>query len=90
MHKRSIRTIGISAVSSAVVIADVPQIEAMYHAPELKRLDCRLVTTVLDNGQQASGIRFCFHHYHSDEDVRDLAEVIGKINAEADRGIAAA
>jgi selenocysteine lyase/cysteine desulfurase len=90
MHKRSIRTIGISAVSSAVVIADVPQIEAMYHAPELKRLDCRMVTAVLDNGQQASGIRFCFHHYHSDEDVRDLAEVIGKINAEADRGLPAA
>jgi selenocysteine lyase/cysteine desulfurase len=90
MHKRSIRTIGISAVSSAVVIADVPQIEAMYHAPELKRLDCRMVTAVLDNGQPASGIRFCFHHYHSDEDVRNLAEVIGKINAEADRGIPAA
>jgi selenocysteine lyase/cysteine desulfurase len=90
MHKRSIRTIGISAVSSAVVIADVPQIEAMYHAPELKRLDCRMVTAVLDNGQQASGIRFCFHHYHSDEDVRNLAEVIGKIDAEADRGVPAA
>jgi selenocysteine lyase/cysteine desulfurase len=90
MHKRSIRTIGISAVSSAVVITDVPQIETVYHAPELKRLDCRMVTAVLDNGQQASGIRFCFHHYHSDEDVRNLAEVIGKINAEADRGIAAA
>jgi selenocysteine lyase/cysteine desulfurase len=90
MHKRSIRTIGISAVSSAVVIADVPQLEAMYHAPELKRLDCRMVTVVLDNGQQASGIRFCFHHYHSDEDIRDLAEVIGKLNAEADRGMPAA
>jgi selenocysteine lyase/cysteine desulfurase len=90
MHKRSIHTIGISGVSSAVVIADVPQIAAMYHAPELKRLDCRMVTTVLGNGQQASGIRFCFHHYHSDEDVRNLAEIIGKLNAEADRGIPAA
>jgi selenocysteine lyase/cysteine desulfurase len=90
MHKRSIRTIGVSAVSSAVVIADVPQLEAMYLAPQLKRLDCRMVTAVLDNGQQASGIRFCFHHYHSDEDVRNLAEVIGKLNAEADRGIPAA
>jgi selenocysteine lyase/cysteine desulfurase len=48
-----------------------------------------MVTVVLDNGQQASGIRFCFHHYHSDEDVRDLAEVIGKLNTEADRGIPA-
>jgi selenocysteine lyase/cysteine desulfurase len=90
MHKRSIRTIGISRESSAVVITDMPQLEAMYHAPELKRLDCRMVTAVLDDGQQASGIRLCFHHYHSDEDVRDLAEVIGKINAEADRGIPAA
>ena len=66
------------------------QIEAMYLAPELKRLDCRMVTAVQDNGQPASGIRFCFHHYHSDEDVRNLAEVIGKINAEADRGKPAA
>ena len=90
MHKRSIRTIGVSAVSSAVVIADVPQIEAMYNAPELKRLDCRMVTAVLDNGQQGSGIRFCFHHYHSDEDVLNLAEVIGKINAEADGATPAA
>ncbi len=90
MHKRSIRTIGVSAVSSVVVIADVPQIAAMYHAPELKRLDCRMVTATLDNGQQASGIRFCFHHYHSDEDVRNLAEIIGKLNVEADRGIPAA
>ena len=90
MHKRSIRTIGISAVSSAVVIADVPQIEAMYHAPELKRLDCRMVTAVLDNGQRALGIRFCFHHYHSDEDVLNLAEAIGKINAGADGGMPAA
>jgi selenocysteine lyase/cysteine desulfurase len=62
----------------------------MYLAPQLKRLDCRMVTAVLDNGQQASGIRFCFHHYHSDEDVRNLAEVIGKLNAETDRGVPAA
>jgi selenocysteine lyase/cysteine desulfurase len=48
-----------------------------------------MVTAVQDNGQQASGIRFCFHHYHSDEDVRNLAEVIGKLNAETDRGIPA-
>ena len=87
MHKRSIRTIGISRESSAVVITGMPQLEAMYNAPELKRLDCRMVTALLDNGQPASGIRFCFHHYHSDEDVRGLAEVIGQINAEADPGI---
>ena len=90
MHKRSIRTIGISGASSVVVITGMAQLEAMYHAPELKRLDCRMVTAVLGNGQPASGIRFCFHHYHSDEDVRDLAELIGKANAEADRGIPAA
>jgi selenocysteine lyase/cysteine desulfurase len=87
MHKRSIRTIGISRESSAVVITDMPQLEAMYHALELKRWDCRIVTAALDNGQQASGIRFCFHHYHSDEDVLKLAELIGNINLEADRGI---
>jgi selenocysteine lyase/cysteine desulfurase len=87
MHKRGIRTIGISRESSALVITDIPQLEAMYHALELKRLDCRIVTAALDNGQRASGIRFCFHHYHSDEDVRDLAELIGSINGEANRSI---
>src|ERR1035441_10842774 len=66
MHKRSIRTIGISRESSAVVITDMPQLEAMYHALELKRWDCRIVTAALDNGQQASGIRFCFQHQHCD------------------------
>jgi selenocysteine lyase/cysteine desulfurase len=86
MHKRSIRTIGISRESSAVVITDIPQLDAMYNAL-VKRLDCRIVTAALDNGQQASGIRFCFHHYHSDEDVLDLAELIGNIHAEADRSV---
>jgi selenocysteine lyase/cysteine desulfurase len=86
MHKRSIRTIGISRESSAVVITDIPQLDAMYNAL-LKRLDCRIVTAALDNGQQASGIRFCFHHYHSDEDVLDLAELIGNIHAEAGRSV---
>ena len=87
MHKLGIRTIGISRESSALVITDIPQLEAMYHALELKRLDCRIVTAALDNGQRASGIRFCFHHYHSDEDVRDLAELIGSINGEANRSM---
>jgi selenocysteine lyase/cysteine desulfurase len=86
MHKRSIRTIGISRESSAVAITDIPQLEAMYRTLA-KRLDCRIVTAALDNGKQASGIRFCFHHYHSDEDVRDLAELIGNIYVEADRDI---
>ena len=83
MHRRGIRTIGISRDGSIVVIADMPQPQAMYHALELKRLDCRIVDATLQNGQRTSGIRFCFHHYHSDEDVRDLAEFIGNINAEA-------
>jgi selenocysteine lyase/cysteine desulfurase len=87
MHKRSIRTIGISREGSAVAIADIPQLEAMYRALALKRLDCRMVSAALDNGQQASGIRFCFHHYHSDEDILDLAEMVGNINLEADRGM---
>jgi selenocysteine lyase/cysteine desulfurase len=90
MHRRGVRTIGMSRDSSIVVIADVPQPEAMYHELELKRLDCRMVEATLQSGQRTWGIRFCFHHYHSDEDVRDLAELIGDLNAEAvgaqDRG----
>lgn len=84
MHKRDIRTVGISAASPAVVITDIPQIEGLYHALQLKRLDCRIVTADLGNGAVASGIRFCFHHYHGDDDVRDLAELIGNLKAEAD------
>jgi selenocysteine lyase/cysteine desulfurase len=87
MHKRDIRTIGISRESSALVITDIPQLAAMYNALESKQLDCRIVTANLDNGQRASGIRFCFHHYQSDEDVLDLAEFIGSINVDALPGI---
>ena len=85
MQRRGIRTLGISRESSAVVITDIPQPEAMQHALQLKRLDCRIVTANLEGGQAASGIRFSFHHYHSDDDVRDLAELVGNINAEAIR-----
>jgi selenocysteine lyase/cysteine desulfurase len=84
MHKRDVRTIGISAASSAVVITDIPQTEALYRALELKRLECRIVSAGVANGEPALGIRFCFHHYHSDEDVRNLAELIGNFKAEAD------
>jgi selenocysteine lyase/cysteine desulfurase len=84
MHKRDVRTIGISAASSAVVITDIPQTEALYRALELKRLECRIVSAGVTNGEPALGIRFCFHHYHSDEDVRNLAEFIGNFKADAD------
>jgi selenocysteine lyase/cysteine desulfurase len=85
MHKRDIRTIGISPATSVVVITDIPKIEALYHALELKRLDCRIVNADLGNGERVAGIRFCFHHYHSDEYVRDLAELVGDFKADADR-----
>ncbi len=85
MHKLDLRTVGISADTSVVVVSDVPQIEALYRTLEARRLDCRLVTADLDSGKRTSGIRFCFHHYHSDEDVRDLAELIGNICVEAYR-----
>jgi selenocysteine lyase/cysteine desulfurase len=88
MRKRGIRIIGISGQSSAVVITDIPQVEALHHALQSKRLDCRIVTADLDDGERASGIRFCFHHYHSDEDVLDLAELIGNINADINRDTA--
>jgi selenocysteine lyase/cysteine desulfurase len=84
MHKRDVHTIGISAASSAIVISDIPQMKELYHSLELRRLDCRMVTADLGNGERMSGIRFCFHHYHSDDDVRDLAELIGDFKAKAD------
>jgi selenocysteine lyase/cysteine desulfurase len=59
MHKRDVRTIGISAASSAVVITDIPQTEALYRALELKRLECRIVSAGVANGEPALGIRFC-------------------------------
>jgi hypothetical protein len=30
--------------------------------------------------------RFCFHHFHSDDDVQSLAELIGNLQADARRG----
>jgi selenocysteine lyase/cysteine desulfurase len=83
MHKRDVHTIGISSATSTVVIRDIPQMERLYHSLELKRLDCRIVSVDLGNGKRTSGIRFCFHHYHSDDDVRDLAELIGDFKTEA-------
>ena len=85
MQRRGIHTLGLSRESSVVVITGIPQLDAVYHALELKRLDSRKVAALLDNGQEISGIRFCFHHFHGDDDVRDLAELIGNTNAEADR-----
>ena len=66
-----------------VVIADVPAVHTLFRALEAKSVRCRMVGADLDSGKQALGIRFCFHHYHDDEDVRDLAEYIGKITANA-------
>jgi selenocysteine lyase/cysteine desulfurase len=84
MRKREIRTVGISGASSAVVITDLPQIEAVHQALESKRLQCSLVGAQLDSDRRATGIRFCFHHYHSDDDVRDLAELIADVGREAE------
>ncbi len=78
MQKRDFRVIGNAGESSMVVITDVPQIDALYRALENKRVRCRMVSSDLDSGRRSFGIRFCFHHYHDDEDVRDLAEFIGK------------
>lgn len=58
--------------------------EVLYRELELKRLECRIVTAEVGNGEPKSGIRFCFHHYHSDDDVRDLAEFIGDFRAKGD------
>ncbi len=84
MHKRDIGTLGISAATSSVVITDIPQTEALYHVLERKRLDCRKVRGNSGDDGRTSGIRFCFHHYHSDDDVRNLAELIGDFKAEAE------
>lgn len=90
MRKREIRTIGISGGSSAVVItADVLQIEALHQTLQSKRLLCSLVSAQLGSGRPAKGIRFCFHHYHSDDDVRDLAELVANASTEAQAQTAA-
>ncbi|MBV9301625.1 MAG: aminotransferase class V-fold PLP-dependent enzyme [Acidobacteriaceae bacterium] len=78
VHKRDVRTIGIWGESSVVVISGIPQTEAVYHALESKHVECRLVSADVDKAK-VQGIRFCFHHYHSDDDVRDLAELIGDL-----------
>jgi selenocysteine lyase/cysteine desulfurase len=84
MRKRDFRVIGNAGESSIVVIANVPRIDPLYHALETKRVRCRIVSADLDSGKRTFGIRFCFHHYHDDEDVRDLAEFIGKIAVDVD------
>jgi selenocysteine lyase/cysteine desulfurase len=90
MRKREIRTIGISGRSSAVVItADVLQIEALHQTLQSKRLLCSLVSAQLGSGRPAKGIRFCFHHYHSDDDVRDLAELVANASTAAQAQTAA-
>jgi selenocysteine lyase/cysteine desulfurase len=84
MNRRDVHTIGVSAASSAVVITDIPRMEVLYRELELKRVECRIISAEAGNGEPKSGIRFCFHHYHSGDDVRDLAELIGDFRAKGD------
>ena len=84
MQKRDFRIVGTFSEGSTVVIANVPHTHELYRALDAKRVRCRMVSADLESGKRAFGIRFCFHHYHDDEDVRDLAEFIGKIAVNAD------
>jgi len=70
----------------AIALVTADEHIATLHTPfEERNIRAKMVNWPTAEGKELQGFRFCFHHYHNDEDVRRLADTIGQLVTHVNR-----
>jgi selenocysteine lyase/cysteine desulfurase len=85
LAQQEVRIIGGSNSGAIALVTADEHIPTLHACFEERNLRAKMVSWPTGEGLDLQGLRFCFHNYHNDEDVRRLADTIGQLVTQVNR-----